>query len=93
METAPESAREKRREDEKERERRRRALLAEFAYTEEEVALMLNIDVKTLRNRHADGKSHPPRTPERLYPKKEFHAWNAERLEWEASAERRKRRA
>lgn len=62
-------------------------------FTEDEVARLLQISVKTLRNRHSDGKGHPPRTPERLYPKKDFHAWNAERLQYEASAAKRGRRA
>jgi hypothetical protein len=77
----------------KDRSRRRWELLSEHYYTEEEVALMMDIEVGTLRNRHSQGKNHPPKTPEGLYPKKEFHAWNTERLRYEISDPRKKRRA
>jgi hypothetical protein len=62
-------------------------------YTEDQMAKLLNLSVRSLRNRHAARKNHPPRTPEGLYPKKEFAAWNAERLQWETSDARKRKRA
>ena len=50
-------------------------------FTAEQVAAMLKITVGTLRNRHCDRKNAPPRTPEGLYPMKDFHEWNRKRLQ------------
>lgn len=55
-------------------------------FTEEQAAAILGITVATLRNRHAAGKDHPPKTPERRYPKGEFHKWMNGRLQHEASS-------
>jgi hypothetical protein len=58
----------------------------ESYYTEQEMARLLGISVRTLRNRHCSGKNHPPKTPERLYPKDEFDKWNKNRLQRELRA-------
>lgn len=55
-------------------------------YSEKEIAGFLGITVASLRNRHAKGKNHPPKTPERWYPKKEFHTWNTKRLSHERAS-------
>lgn len=67
--------------------------ILEDSYSEAQIAGFLSISVETLRNRHYAGKNHPPRTPERRYPKKEFDAWNAERLKYEHRDEKKRRRA
>lgn len=53
------------------------------AYTLEEMAKMLGITVKTLRNRCYDGVNHPPYTNlkhARPFPKEGYKRWQASNL-------------
>jgi hypothetical protein len=49
----------------------------------DEMARLLGIKVKTLRNRISEGRNHPPVTPEGLFPKDEYEKWNRKRLQHE----------
>lgn len=52
-------------------------------YTERQVAAFLNMTVPSLRNRHIAKRNCPPRTPEKIYPIKEFKDWNQKRLQFQ----------
>lgn len=53
--------------------------ISEWAYTEKEMADILNISVVTLKRRRYTGSNHPPCKPyvkgHVIYPKSEFSEW------------------